>query len=209
MTVLAVVPSPSSEPLSRDDARELTGRIRILLGDALDLIADAWAGRAWEALGHPTWEAYLAAEVPEVKLLGLPVDVRRDAVARWSGRGMSQAAMAKGLNVSAGTINNDVRQVVPAEEGAVVVSLDGRRRPARTARPAPPKPQKLTRTDEALALIVAAGAAGLTSTELAKRARWERDLASATLSRLNRRKLVQAVGVFRGGRGAYAAASPA
>lgn len=206
MTVLAAVPAPTDQTLSSRDARELTGRIRTLLGEALDLIADAWAGRAWEALGYASWTDYLAAELPEVKLLRLPVDVRREAVARWSARGMSQSAMAKGLNVSAGTVNADVRLVVPEpEEGAVVVSLDNRRRPARTrtAKPAPEPAARVTRTDEALALVRAAGAVGLTSTELARRAGWERDLASATLSRLEKRKAVRRVGVFREGRGAY------
>lgn len=199
MTALRAV----AAPLDAERARALTESIRERLREALDLLADAWEARIWEALGHPSWEAYLDAEVPEVKLLKLPVPERRKAVAAYAARGMSQAAMAPALNVSAGTVNNDVRQAVPADADAVVVSLDGRRRKARVVREVAPPAPKPTRTDEALALVRAAGPTGLTSVELGKRTGWPEGLPSGTLCRLERRGLVRRLPERRESRSPY------
>jgi transposase len=173
--------------LTEVGARRLTQRIRAKLADLLDLLVDAWEGRAWEALGHPSWKAYLDAEIPEVRLLKLPIDERRDAVAAWHARGVSQRAIAAGLNVSPSVVNEDLRVIDPApDEDATVVSLDGARRKARTRRPEPePAPTKERKTDRAVAEVRLRGAAGLTVKELVEGTGWSQTSASATLTRLH------------------------
>jgi hypothetical protein len=49
-------------PLNREDALELTSQIRAAADLIWVLIARAHAGRAWEALGYPSWEAYVREE---------------------------------------------------------------------------------------------------------------------------------------------------
>ncbi|GAB3349896.1 helix-turn-helix domain-containing protein [Modestobacter lapidis] len=190
-------------------ARKLTQRIRAKVADALDLIVQAWEGRAWEALDYPTWDDYLAAELPEVKAFRLPIDTRRDAVAAWSARGMSQRAMAAGLNVSPATIAADVAEVVPHDEDATVVSLDGRQRKARVRRerPAPEPPPAMTKRDRAVQLVAEQGDRGLTVKELCALTDWPQTTASGTLTPLERQGRIRRVSVFRLGCAAYIVAA--
>jgi hypothetical protein len=57
--------------LTAGEARRLTGQIRDALALADDLLARAYAGRAWEVLGHRSFEAYCAAELPELRHIKL------------------------------------------------------------------------------------------------------------------------------------------
>ncbi len=65
-TVLAGVPASVevdlASPLTRDEALEITDHIRHATDVMWVLIARAHAGRAWEALGYPSWEKYVVAE---------------------------------------------------------------------------------------------------------------------------------------------------
>lgn len=191
--------------LTEVGARRLTQRIRAKVADALDLIVEAWEGRAWEALDYDSWDAYLATELPEVNAFRLPIDTRRDAVAAWAARGMSQRAMAAGLNVSPGTIAADVAVVVPIDEQATVTSLDGRRRPARVRRerPAPEPPLAMTKRDRAVQLVAEQGDRGLTALELAEVTGWTGGSATGTMTDLRKQGRVRGTTTFRRGYAAY------
>lgn len=51
-----------SAPLTTDQARSLTHTIRDAAEVLWSLIARAHAGKAWQALGYPSWEAYVRSE---------------------------------------------------------------------------------------------------------------------------------------------------
>ena len=75
-------------PMSADEAKRVTDRIRLLIGSIADhtgkvvgLIRQAEAGSAWHALDYPSWTAYVAAEFGEV-LAGLARAERSRSVSR-------------------------------------------------------------------------------------------------------------------------------
>lgn len=185
-------------------ARKLTAQIRRHLTTTLDLVLEAWQVRVWEALDYPTFRAWRDAEVPELRLLRLPVDERRDVVAFWRRFGMSTRAIADGLNVSEGTVHSDLVFLRGAgeldeQEDAKVVSLDGRRRPARRA-PVDPvegdpdapelldaEVESLTRkTDRTVVYVRREQARGMTYRELSALTGWHHGIASGTLTPLDR-----------------------
>jgi len=191
--------------LTEAGARRLTQRIRAKVADVLDLVLQAWEGRAWEPLGYDSWQDYVDAELPELASLRLPVQERRGAVASWAGRGMPQRAMAAGLNVSPATIAADVAEVVPFDAAATVVSHDGRRRPARTRRqrPAAEPPPAMTKRDRTVQLVVEQGDRGLTALELADVTGWTGGSATGTMTDLRKQGRVRPVPLFRRGYAAY------
>ncbi|KGH48246.1 hypothetical protein IN07_03320 [Modestobacter caceresii] len=191
--------------LTEAGARKLTQRIRAKLANVLDLVVQAWEGRAWEPLGYDTWQAYVDAELPELATLRLPVDERREAVAAWAARGMPQRAMAAGLNVAPATVAGDVAAVVPFDPDATVSSHDGRRRPARVRRdrPAPEPPPAMTKRDRAAQLVTEQGDRGLTALELAEVTGWTGGSATGTMCDLRKQCRVRALPVFRRGYAAY------
>jgi hypothetical protein len=57
--VPTLVQPRASQPLSRDEARTLTERIRSALGSSSLLIQEAHQRRAWSALGYRSWDDYV------------------------------------------------------------------------------------------------------------------------------------------------------
>jgi hypothetical protein len=57
-----VVVGDIAEPLTMDEARELTENIRSTADFLYVLLARAHAGKAWEALGYSSWGAYVGEE---------------------------------------------------------------------------------------------------------------------------------------------------
>lgn len=184
-------------------ARKLTAQVRRHLTTTLDLVLEAWQVRVWETLDYPTFRAWRDAEVPELRLLRLPVDERRDVVAYWRRFGVSVRAIADGLNVSEGTVHSDLvflrtsGELEQEDEGAQVISLDGRRRPARRA-PADPvegdpdapelldaELEGLTRkTDRTVVYVRRERERGMTYRELSALTGWHHGIASGTLTPL-------------------------
>lgn len=114
MTALAVV------PLTTDEARHLTERIRV----ALDRVATGWAvlaervaeaydRRADLALGYDSWESYASAELRPSE--GIAAEVRRELVGLLSARGMSTRAIAPTVGVTQMTVVRDVKHDVSPE----------------------------------------------------------------------------------------------
>jgi len=183
---------PAAAALTPARARRLTRQLRKALSLSLDLLIEAFEGRAWEALGHPTWEEYCTRELPELGLLarGMAIPARREAVASLRARSMSVRAIGAGLGLGVGTVHRDLAAADVAL--ATVTSLDGRARPARASRPAAAAPVVVPepsvevgrKTDRTLALVAAAGLDGLTVHELCAATGWHHGQASATLTRL-------------------------
>jgi hypothetical protein len=170
--------------LTAEGARRLTARLRDALVVADDLLVQAYKGQAWQALGYATWAAYVTAELPELQLLQLRTELRRERVAGLLGQGLSQGAVATMLGVGKGTINRD--RDVALQSGwtppATVLASDGRTMAA-TQAPAPRR--RVRRTDRAVELIAAAGPDGLDVRGVQAGLRCQRNEASATLTRLH------------------------
>lgn len=106
------------EPLTADDARRLTERIRIAAANyteakakVLELVDEAKAGSAHVALGYKSWTAYLS-DVLSDEPLRLARDERRELVTRLADEGMSRRAIAPIVGVSDGTVQRDLEAVV-------------------------------------------------------------------------------------------------
>ncbi|MER9079939.1 hypothetical protein [Mesorhizobium sp. M0895] len=60
--MIRAAPATASGPINKADAKKLTDRIRKAVDDVWTLLLEAYERKAWNALGHPTWEAYVKAE---------------------------------------------------------------------------------------------------------------------------------------------------
>lgn len=171
----------AAAPLDVARARRLTKRLQEALTVAVDLLGEAFTGRAWEALGYQSWDEYCAAELPELAQLRMPLEERRAAVSELRGRGMSTRAIAAPLGLSVGTVHRDLEAA--GVQLATVTSLDGRKRPG--AAPAAPAAPRLTNVARAVLVVREAGAEGVSVHELTKRLRLNQCATSALLSRLS------------------------
>lgn len=173
--------------LDAREARRLTGQIRDALAVADDLLARAYAGRAWEVLGHKSWEAYCAAELPELRHIKLRKAERlaRAAVLYGLGASVREAAAATGSSV--GQAHND-RKAITAPP------------------PAPAGP--VCKTARVLDLLAAAGDKGLTARQVEARTGWHHGSASAALTRLHQAgRIAYRAPAKRGQTGVYAVAA--
>lgn len=99
-------------PLTADDARRLTERIRVRLdrvstawADLGEAITEAYKRRADLALGYGSWAEYADAELRPAE--GLAVDVRRQLVSMLSAAGMSTRAIAPTVGVNQANVVRD------------------------------------------------------------------------------------------------------
>jgi hypothetical protein len=91
------------DAMTVDEAREVTATIRRQTDRAWNAVEWAFFGRAWEALGHPSWDAYVDAELGDLRLTVPRED--RDAVVRsLAATGMSVRAVAAATGVSKSTV---------------------------------------------------------------------------------------------------------
>ena len=102
------------EPLNREDAEKLDGRIRRMAKESkrhLDTLAtlvdQAKAGRIHEALEYPSWTAYLADALSEL-CSGQGAQTRRALVAYLYDTGMSERAIAAATGASKTTVHRDL-----------------------------------------------------------------------------------------------------
>jgi hypothetical protein len=132
-------------PLDRDAAARLDKRIRLMAATAREnlakiamLVDEAKAGQIHEALGFPSWTAYLADALGGQ--LELSTDTRRAVVELMAGEGMSQRAIATAVGVSQKTVDRDLDKVSHGDspEPAPVTGLDGKT----YTRPATPAPAR-------------------------------------------------------------------
>lgn len=100
--------------MTREAAERLTERIRLTATTFMEtrdklagLIREAQEGRAHEALGFPSWTAYVAAVCSDTPLMRLSRDERRVIVADLAEQGMSTRAIAPIVGKSVGTVHAD------------------------------------------------------------------------------------------------------
>lgn len=168
--------------LDRARARALTRKLAGAVDLALDVLVEAYEGRAWAVLGHASWADYVRAEVPALLVIGkgLPVDERREVCADLRRRGLSLRGIGEVLGLAPNTVRAALAGVdeLPAE----VVSLDGSRRSStgagRRRRRGPVK------TDRTVALLAGAGPDGLDVRDVARALKCPQHMAAATLTRL-------------------------
>jgi hypothetical protein len=177
--VIAVLDTATT--LDAAAARRLTARIRDALALADDLLARAYAGRAWSALGHASFAAYCAAELPELRHVKLRAPERRARIQtlRDAAPGISVRDLAAATGASVGSVQNDLAPAAGA-------TATGGSKVAQT-----------------LALLEAGP---LTVHQLVKRTRWHHGQSSAALSRLAAAgRITYTPPARRGGTGTYAA----
>jgi hypothetical protein len=175
--------------LTAEGARRKIARARDALALADDLLVELYEGRAWDALGHVSWEALVAAELPELRLIKLRAPVRRERARKLLELGATEREIAAATGSSAGTAHNDVAfltkpAVLKIEQPPVAIE---------------------SRADQVVRLVVAAGGEGRTSLELMREARCSYGAASGALSRVARQGRVRPSTVSRGGYGVYVA----
>jgi hypothetical protein len=168
--------------LDRARARAITRRLAGAVDVALDLVVEAYEGRAWAVLGHASWADYVAAEVPALKVIGkgLPADERRDVCADLRSRGLSLRGIGEVLGLAPNTVRAALAGV---EQPAEVVSIDGSRRSS-TGTPSDTPRKSPVKTDRTVALLAGAGPAGLDVRDVARALRCEQHKAASTLTRL-------------------------
>ena len=120
-----------AEVMPRADAERLDSRIRSLvrsINDSLDelhqLVDEAKTTRTWEALGFPSWTAYLVDVFPSNLKLDRPQ--RRELVSYLSGEGMSNRAIGAVIGADERTVRRDAAAANAAPEPAPVIGLDGK-----------------------------------------------------------------------------------
>lgn len=201
--------------LDRRQAEELTRDIRRALEHGVELLVRAWRGRAWEVLGHATWEDYLAAEFGDLRELRLPTGPRRERVLEFRRAGMPVGAIQAVPGAgSRGTVAGDLK--VLREDGRLddelVTGHDGRT--YRATRPAAPvidehtPAGKLTTVDRVALAVANAGTRGATTLDLMRALKWRQGPASAALSTAAKRGRVVHAGAFRDGFGVYTTPTP-
>lgn len=121
--------------LDATEARALIDGMRRDVADLGERITTAYLGRAWIALGYPSWDRLCEAEFDGARLR-LPREDRAEQVQSLRSAGLSTRAIGSALGVDPSTVRADLASAgnPPVE---TVQSLDGRTRPAtQPARPA-------------------------------------------------------------------------
>lgn len=119
----------TTDPLSAQDARALTDRIRIQVSDLLPLIKEAYTRRAHISLGYESWAEYCDTEL---RGLRMPLAERQAATAELAAEGMSTRAIAGAIGSSDATVRRDLAATGATDDAPErVTGLDGRSYPAR------------------------------------------------------------------------------
>lgn len=112
-----------------DEARELTDKIRHHFDAAAPLIAHAYQGRIWFALGYADWHEYLTGEFGGPLRLGR--EERKAAVLDLRQEGLSTRAIGDALGVHHDTVASDLNELSENRQlPETIVGLDGKERPA-------------------------------------------------------------------------------
>lgn len=161
------------------------------------------------ALGYSSWHQYLEAIFGDLRSLGLPASEREHVVESLRvDAGLSQRAIAERLDTSVASVNGDLKR--RGVTVARVTGADGKVYAATRERKASTPVasyEGLSRMEETVARVAAAGARGLTSIELDGATGWPMGTATANLCKQERRGRIHRSGQFRSNRGAYVTAS--
>jgi hypothetical protein len=112
--------------LDATQAKAITNRIRSKMGDLMSEIAKAHMGRAWIALGYPTWTDYVKGEF-DYAPLALPREERKAVTHLLRKQGMSTRAIAAVEGTNDRTVRRDLAgaaNAAPEEEEPLDVEFD-------------------------------------------------------------------------------------
>lgn len=124
--------TPAADPLTAQDARALTDRIRLQVADLLPLIKEAYNRRAHVSLGYTSWAEYCDTEL---RGLRMPLAERQAATVELAAEGMSTRAIAGAIGSSDATVRRDLAAAGATDDAPErVTGLDGRSYPARKAK---------------------------------------------------------------------------
>jgi hypothetical protein len=112
-------------PLTRDEAVLLTNQIQKSITLAWELIVRAYQGRAWQALGYASWDAYCRGEFGHARL-ALPAEERRERVMSLREHGLSTRAIAAATGVADKTVRNDLDRSGADFSAPAVTGIDGK-----------------------------------------------------------------------------------
>jgi hypothetical protein len=90
-----------------DDARTITDQIKVAVEATWQLIAQAYQGRAWAALGYASWDDYCTREFGSARLR-LPREERQEVVASLRDSGLSIRAIAAATGDHYSTVSRDL-----------------------------------------------------------------------------------------------------
>ena len=124
--------------MSPASAEQVTVQIRTVLGRGWQYIALAYKGRAFVALGYPTWDAYVDARFGDFRI-AVPREHRQQVVAALAGVRMSVRAIAGLLGVGVCTVHREMVSLSgvpdgtpdPEDQSASTLGTDGKQYPRR------------------------------------------------------------------------------
>ena len=114
--------------MTPDEARDITNRMRTAAGVLTELYVDAYTRRAWAALGHASWDAYLAAEFGDFHLR-LPREERDDVIGSLRAAGLSIRAIAATGVASKKTVERTIAASGVANDDTSITGTDGKTYP--------------------------------------------------------------------------------
>lgn len=126
------VPALSSS--EREEAEELTRKIRVELVSAHSLIVEAFRSRAWAVLGYDSWDAYCQGEFEGMSLQP-PRDERLQVIQSMREEGMSSRAIASATNLSQSMVTRELSRSQGASGESndsaemPIIGLDGKSYP--------------------------------------------------------------------------------
>jgi hypothetical protein len=202
----------TTEQLTAAEAEQLLDTV-CRQAEALDAsLGRLYHGGAAEALGFGSgakgWAALCRAKLAHLEWLHIkPGPKRTERIVDLARQQLPTRAIGSAVGLSAATVTGELAKARAAgvQLPDNVVSLDGRRRPARQAErpveaprvmPEPPPLSELMRT--ALEAVWLAGEAGLTLHELVDGQRWREGRCTSLLNRLERAGLVRRLDGRRG-----------
>lgn len=163
---------------------------------AAELIQQAWDGRDDRVLGYASWDAYAAEVLAGISQIRIPPLARQSLLGALHRSGMSARASAAAAGVDQKTVRTDLATLAARgelESPETVTGRDGKSYAPLALEAAPKKAG--SKVDRVIELLEAAGPAGLTGPELAKKMRLTAAAVGAILSELHRYARVRRLSV--------------
>lgn len=108
MTLVNTETGEVTEPLTAEQARELTDRIKVGVEAVWHLIVQAYQSGAHRALGYSSWDDYCTREFGTSRIR-LPREERQEVVASLRESGLSIRAIGAATGMSTKTVQEEIR----------------------------------------------------------------------------------------------------
>lgn len=112
-----------SRVLESNEARELTDKIRRTLEFTWDMVASAYKGQAWAALGYSSWDEYCTREFGS-QHISIPREERQEIVGSLREAGMSIRAIAVATGTSKDTVARSLSSIPTVSNETVGIPSD-------------------------------------------------------------------------------------